>query len=369
MKVGILTFQNANNFGAVLQAYALQHYLLQNDVDCEFINYNMNANNKNIHIKDIKVSKIKDKFLFLKNIDKYKKIRKFNKFRKKYLKINRKEYFIDQQFYESDIDYDIIIVGSDQVWNSKIINDSKVFYLDFTDKAIKISYAASFGHEILTAKEQEYIKTYLKKFQAVSVREKQVVNMLQKYTDQKIQHVTDPVFLLNKNQWESIMKPYKMHQKYIFVYLMEKVTEINQIIWYINKDSNYKVVYCGQGDNINNATKIEDIGPSEFLFLMNNAEVVITNSFHGTAFSILFEKNFFVISHSRYNARIENMVDLIGEKQKIITIGEKRTIITNERDIKEKQIVAKNKIENMKLEIQKSKEFIKNNIIDYIRRK
>lgn len=357
MKAGILTFQNANNYGAVLQAYALQKYLNENNINCEFINYNM-VENKDINKKEIIIFKLKNKFIFIKNINIYIKQKKFDEFRKKYLKINSKEYYNDKAIYNNKFDYDLYIVGSDQVWNSKITNNSKVFFLTFADSKIKISYGASFGHDVLNKEEKENVKNYLKDFDAISVREKQVVNKLKNITKKEIYDVVDPVFLLETEKWDEIMKKIKINKKYIFIYLMEENKEVYKILNSINKDFKYEVIYISN-HNLElknyNSKKLKKVGPREFIYLIKNSEYVITNSFHGTAFSIIFEKKFWVIGHSKYNARIQNLINLILENNKII--------IQNEENYAGKMINGFNANKEMLKEIKKSKTFIQDNII------
>jgi len=151
------------------------------------------------------------------------------------------------------------------------------------------------------------------------------------------------------------MKKYRLPKKYIFVYLLEEVSYINNILNYINESSNYEIIYiCNKNINIK-GKRIEDVGPSEFLFILKNAEYIITNSFHGTAFSIIFEKKFWVIKHSKYNERIDNIIELINQKDKVI--------IQN-GDFSNKMIdLTKLNKKNIENKIIESKDFIKSYII------
>lgn len=314
-KVGILTFCNANNFGAVLQAQALQDYLEKNyPVDVEFINLKFNKDKKNNNIVSNNSSNI-----FLKLKKKYTQY-KFKKFKRNYLNISGNTFDGDDGINKSNLNYDYYIVGSDQVWNTDITHETKAFFLNWTDGK-KVSYAASFGKDNINKVEDLWVKEELNKFDYISVREKLAKEYIEKNTDLSAQLVCDPVFLMDKNEWINTLKinTNKDKEKYIFVYYMESTPELIDAIEYISKKTGFKVKYlCGGTQKIENVKHLVKRGPKEFLEEICNSEIVISNSFHAIAFSIIFQKKFVVVSHSKWNSRLDSLLNVAGYENQYI---------------------------------------------------
>lgn len=315
-KVGILTFCKANNYGAMLQAAALQKYLIEKKYDVEFINLNFN---RIITDKDISNKETSPKSFFDKILIKYSRLR-FKVFRRKYMNISSKEFNGDEEIQTSEFLYDFYVVGSDQVWNTDITNNTKAFFLNFVNEH-KISYAASYGKKELNENEKKWSKEELPKFDSISVREISAVEYLEENTEVKPKLVCDPVFLLNKEQWINLLNlKNKKSNKYILVYYMEPSKNMINTINYFKDKLNINVkCICGGTKKISNLQHLSKKGPIEFLNLINNAELIITNSFHAVAFSMIFEKNFVVVSHSKWNARLDSLLELANAKEKIIS--------------------------------------------------
>lgn len=310
-KVGILTFCNANNYGAVLQAFALQEYI-STFCDVELINLNFNSNihqNSNAKIHES---------IILKLIKKMKR-RRFKKFRTMYLKISHNKICGDFETNKIASDYDIFIVGSDQVWNTDITNHTKAFFLDFVKDKKKISYAASFGRKQITDLELLWVNEYLNSFSAISLREKYSAIQLQNILHTTVQCVCDPVFLLNNNQWEKKLKLKKFNRKYVLIYYMEISPAIKSILKII-KEKYQLSIYAIRGGNetISGVHHISVAGPVDFLNLIRNAEMIVTNSFHAISFSIIFKKKLLAIGHSKWNLRIQNLLQLFNCESKLI---------------------------------------------------
>lgn len=314
-KIGILTFCNANNFGAILQAFAMQNYLKNNFMyDVEFINLRFNKN----ECDNQNVCKKKKIYIWEKLMEKYTNY-KFKKFKKSYMIINKDVIYGDSDIRRHKLNYNLYIVGSDQVWNTDITNKTKSFFLDWVNNN-KISYAASFGKSNINEIEEKLIKEELVKFNRISVREKEAKEHIEKSIKRNVSLVCDPVFLMSSREWINILKikNYKNREKYIFVYYMEPSIELQEKINFIKKETGLKVKYlCGGINKIANVKHEKKQGPKEFLEKIYNAEFVVSNSFHAIAFSIIFEKKFIAVSHSKWNSRLENLLEISGSLNSI----------------------------------------------------
>ena len=304
-KIGILTYHKANNLGAVLQAYALQHKLLQiSQVDnVEIIDYD-----NGIFVEKIKNNSIKSVF---KNI--YYKIKNkgFTKFRQKYLNLSD-SYTLDTINKSNDV-YDIFITGSDQVWNLSCSGNDYNYFLNFTNKdKVKISYAASIGIYEFKEDERKKLHEILNSFDMISIRENNSLRQFD-FIDKEIRVVPDPVFLLNKNEWEEIIPKRIIKQDYILVYLIQDDINVMKNAERYAKENNLKL--------ISNKKSIEFIlnnSPEKFLSWIKYAKCIFTNSFHGTAFSLIFEKDFYSdiqLIGGKINNRIYDLlIDLCSEE-------------------------------------------------------
>lgn len=280
-----------------------------------------------------KAKELLKKALFFKiNRDIKKRNLKFLEFRKKKLRISAITYQGDEEIKKNKPIYDKYIVGSDQVWNTDLSNDSKTFYLDFVKKEKKIAYAASFGQEFLKANEREYIKKYLRTFDFLSLREELHQKMLLKMFNLKAEFVLDPVFLLDKSKWQKLINPLNLPKRYLVVYILEYSQELIKHAKQMAKKKECKVIYIPfvAGDSLRHnvytnlgldslkGSIYNNLGPTEFLAVLANAEYICTNSFHGLAFSIIFEKNFTVCKHPFRNLRIDNLLKVLDLKSRYL---------------------------------------------------
>lgn len=292
-KIGILTYHKANNLGAVLQAYALQKTLKENlKQDAEIIDYdngNFSENGKNI---------IKNAYYFI-------KARGFNNFRKNKLVLSQKKYNRNNISEANNI-YTSIITGSDQVWNLSCSNNDYNYFIKFgNDKIRKIAYAASVGNYIYSQEELRKIKQELKKFYKISIREKDSLKIF-KNMDLDISITPDPVFLLKKDDWLNITPNRIFKKKYILVYIIQEDVNVMKAAEKYAIENNCKI--------ISNKTSIEFIlnnSPEKFLSWIYYSDAVFTNSFHGTAFSLIFGKKLgadICLKNGKVNNRIENIL-------------------------------------------------------------
>ena len=322
MKIGMFTFHRANNLGAVLQASALQKYVQNNFGDCEIVDYYPNSNIP-VTYKGIKKILRKCKRIAIYPLTKKKRKReyRFDEYRKKYFKMTEQHFYGDNCIKDELKDFDILISGSDQILNTTLTGNSRAYYLDFFEGK-KISYASSFGRTNITQNEIDLIKSELPHYSAVSVREKSAGEIIKRISGIDSELVMDHVFLLKKEEWESrcnmdIILP----ERFIFVYSMENSENLERVVHLIKEEKNIPVIVVRGGGKAGRIVGKEDstCGPAEFLRYIKNAEYVVTNSFHGIAFSIIMNRRFYAIAHSKRNARIENILNLINKESKLIS--------------------------------------------------
>ena len=310
-KVGILTFHFENNYGAILQCYALQQILKEKKCNVEIINFFV-KNGINDSLKLINPTKniVKQMITAPLNFCKFKKLKKFiNNNLNLTKRIAKKEKVIN---YMNNLD--IMVVGSDQVWNQEIIHDVEdVFLLNFeSPKTLKkCSYAASLGNSALNDNFKEKLEKCLKKYSIITIREKSATDLL-KSLNIKSTTVLDPTLLLSKDKWEAISQKYRnIKTKYILVYSMEKNSELIKIANDLSNKLNMKIIHFRKEKIFSNLLyRAYDAGIEEFIYLFKNASYVITNSFHGLVFSIIFNKEFISINHKTRNERQENLLSI-----------------------------------------------------------
>lgn len=325
MKIGILTFQFVDNYGAILQAYALKKSLSDNNNEVSIINYDnykLRASGRS------KISKNKTKVwnCIRRFIFGNKKHKGFDRFRKKYLEINNEPICDITGFsnYINSHDYDCYIVGSDQVWNPLITNYDETYLLNtIPENKLKIAYAASFGLTSVDKNWLDVVATSLDRFDKVSVREANARKCLINAGVQKdIGVVADPVFLLEQEKWD-IIADKKNIGDYILCYIMpgdkyvEKNIEKNAHL--LREKFGYKIIYIGRKEYKKfrpDGKDIIDASPADFLGYFKDAKIVLTNSFHGTAFSIIFRKEFYTFVNPNIDDTKQlssRIVDLLSE--------------------------------------------------------
>ena len=326
-KIGILTFHKAHNYGAVLQAYALQKKTKGFIIDyyCPYI-YNQYKLFKPLR----------------KNIPKF--ILSFIKDIKNY-KINKKRYINFEKVISSlpliSIDkineLSILITGSDQVWNPDITCGlSDIYTLNFGSDCIKrISYAASIGNtENIEKFEKEY-KDKLSKLNKISVREESAKIELEKILfHKKINVVIDPTLLLTKKEWYNEIRNIKLeNRKYILAYVVKKNDDYLNIVNKLSRETGLGVIHFEQ-KNLGYENEIKNCytyGPLEFVSLIKNAEYVVTTSFHATVFSIIFNKKFWVVPHKTTGSRVTDLLTKLGISNRAVnTLEEFNKKVYNE---------------------------------------
>lgn len=292
-KVGIMTYHRANNYGAVLQAYALQKYLEKQNVESEIVDYQSTYLEK--AYRGISLSGgLKTKLSALSNFPiQLVKEKKFDAFRHEYLITSKK--YLDDAIMEASDDFGSFVFGSDQIWNYDLSGKDKYYLGAFIKNPQKLnSYAASFG--TFRSNEEEYVRL-LRRFNNVSIREESGLEFFEKVTGRKdAEIVVDPVFLLERDEWKKLAcKPKK--KGYIFLYTLQgKTTQMMKAAEELSRNTGLPIVemqawFRPKPKNVR--PRFWD-DPIDFLSWINDADFVVTDSFHCTAFSIIFRKKFWV---------------------------------------------------------------------------
>lgn len=300
----ILTFQDSMNYGALLQAYALQCFIEEMSYSVGMFEYNR-PNDVNVNNTfRAKISNLLNKYLADKEANE-KRINRFESFRRDYFNLNR------------STDCKAFISGSDQVWNLGT-NLDPTFFLQFLDNSvIKASYAASMSKDCIPDERKELIKTYLNTFDSISVREESVKECLEQICEKPINVNIDPTLLHDKDKYLNIARKIDgLPEKYILAYILHIPQNGNALLRWLKNETGLPVVLIEStgsvGYVVHNDLVIKDAGPEEFLYLFSKAECVVTTSFHGTCFSLIFEKEFYSIVNPNSPGRISNILNLVG---------------------------------------------------------
>ena len=342
-KVGILNVQWVDNYGAVLLAYALQVSIEKLGYQAEIIDYRPVSNElpKNF-IGKIKSSFIKYgiKGVFIKAWNKFVKRKKAfsvnfsSEDKKKNFEVFRTDYLKRSKVYheitvDDKLEYDIYVVGSDVVWKPDRIlsKESDIYFLDFTEglNCRRVAYAASIGtdnQEILESLKNKY-KKMIQKFDCVSMRENASISFMQLLYGKEISWCIDPTLLLCREEYDNIIVQEMENQKcdeYIYVYLFEDNDSAFDMVNSYSRKRNLPVVcQCTSPDKIERLQEYSfNDGPVEFVNRIKNAKLVITDSFHGTVFSIIYQKEFFTISRGKISVRMQDLLTRLNLMERYV---------------------------------------------------
>lgn len=312
-KVGILTVHSSINFGAVLQAYSLMTILKKKGFDAEFIDYQCQAviereNNKKLGTKDYL-----KKILWLSKYKKYDiKIKRYKEFMDMYYKVSNDKYK-KSNIREAEQNYDYIITGSDQIWNFDITGCDTSFMLDFVENSNKKkSYAASFGYGTIPDKYFKLAEECLKTYSTLLVREESGEKEIREKMGLIANTVLDPTLLLQKNEWEKFLDNRKPKEEYILIYTVASPKYLFDFARNLSKETGYKikVLKMEPEKERKGMESIYDAGPIEFLNYINNAKYILTTSFHGLIFSLIFNKDFYFEANTESNRNTSRLTDL-----------------------------------------------------------
>ena len=320
-KTGIITLDAAQNYGSVFQAVALCKYLNDYYEETEVIRFTPNFILKHKRYFQIKADSYTDALKsFLSCLVRFpyllKKSSKFSDFRKKHIKYSA----VRQIGIICDTSYKRYVLGSDQIWNLDLTSWDKNFFAPFHhDKSTKCSYAASLGITKLEERHEIFLKKYLDTFGLISVREKVGCEEIQRLLPtKKISNNIDPVFLQPVEFWEA-MSSKRIHKKpYVLIYTFNHYKEAIKLARKYSDDIDILLVDDGLKSKGRGVINIKGVGPKEFLSLIKNAELLLTDSFHGTAFAIIFGRQFGVYPFGDTSSRMENLLSMFGLENQMI---------------------------------------------------
>ena len=328
-KIGILTYHFVLNYGAVLQAFALQEYLKKRGHQVELIDYRPSHLEKGgrfyfpKNIKLLKMNLIKvyiklRSFFYLFSKQTRLKNKKFQDFQNGHLNLSKKTIKQFKCRTESFLDYDIFICGSDQIWNSSNHSgiDRAYFFSFLPENCFTVSYAASFGRSFIEEKYRNEVAELLKPFNLISVRELSGVKMVKELSGKEAQCVLDPTLLLGEGLLD-LVDFKKPNEDFVFSYALRSKDTVNLTNDYISKKLNLNLI----SDKSLKAKKYA-LSPLEWVSHIKGSSFVVTNSYHGTLFSLIFKKPFIFVAlsgaKSSYNERALSLLGELGLMSRVL---------------------------------------------------
>ncbi|MFA7615951.1 MAG: polysaccharide pyruvyl transferase family protein [Weeksellaceae bacterium] len=362
MKIKTITCHEVYNYGASLQEYALIAFLRQQGFDASAIHYKPAYLSGHLSLKNISnpvfdrpvvrqlylLAKLPKRLIALK------KKKAFDRFHHKYIPAGSVLYTENDELKKNLPPADAYICGSDQIWNSFFQNGKDpAFYLDFVpDTKKKISYAASFAIDKLSEEVKPLVREKVSRLDAVGVRETSAVRILKELGIENGVQVLDPVFLLDKSHWEQFISP--IEEDFVFVYDFDSNPVVKEIALRLKKEKGWKIYTQNQNIDYSDQNFWLE-GPEKFLSLVARSKMNLTNSFHSTAFSLIFERQLTVVNRSeKINTRMRDLLGLMGLESHLIS------------SVREFEKLTAIDFENLRPEIQKqiehSKQFLINSL-------
>lgn len=321
-KIGIVTFHRALNYGAVLQGYALQKTISSLGANCNIVDYICPRITHDY--TPFRVSKGDVLKSFAKSCVMCRRRKKrsiaFQSFFNNYIVKSEKQY-TPENINDAKNDYDMFISGSDQVWSPFCVGFDPAYFLGFANDNQKFSYAASFATVNFPDSYVEEYKKRLSGFQTFSVREQSGVEVVKRFTGKtNAQTHLDPSLLLSASDWSKIAVK-KLDKPYILIFTANPPSTLVEFAKKLSKEKNLPVYYINDAPHPvkNGINYIVAPTVEEFVGYIKNAEYVVTNSFHGTAFSVIFNKNLFVEYKNQKgeNIRAKGLLDTLGIEREI----------------------------------------------------
>lgn len=347
MKIGILTSFYSKNYGAVLQAYAMQTYLESIGHEVVMVNY-INSNPQKYYLENTKKEsvlkyvsrrfgnlkvKLLGDGLIHELVDKRNQL--FESFVNNYLHVSEPIACAEElEVYDVQSEIDVYFCGSDQIWNPVVHGFDRVYFLNFNTKAKKVAYAPSIAVSDLSKNEIQRMISMIKELDVISVREKTAIETLSKVNQSlNVKLVVDPTFLIDREEWKRRFEKNTNKKNYILVYILNYNAKSNQYYKYIDayaRERDCDVIwlpYSSLPRSRKNAyIPRYDVAPDEFMQLLLSAECVFTNSFHATALSINTNKDFYVFLNkdnktTNIQSRLECLLDEYQLLDRIIDDG------------------------------------------------
>ena len=327
MKICTITCHDVYNVGASLQAYALQTYLKSLGHDVKIIDYKPDYLSKHYRLDVVGNPKydkpfVREAYLLAKLPGRLRVLprkKAFDSFTAKHLDLTRR-YVSNEELKADPPEADAFFAGSDQIWNPLFPNGKDpAFYLDFVQRGICASYAASFAVDEFPQELREVTAQYLSRFDHIAVRETSGLSVLKTLGITNAVTVLDPVFLLDRAQWEAMAeKPERCEKPYLLVYDFDNSPAVRKLAERIAAERGLHIYSIF---NLPYAERCFPLcGPETFLGLMQHAAFVLSNSFHATAFSVIFEKEFAVVERTeKINTRMRDFTAMLGLSDHMVT--------------------------------------------------
>ncbi len=341
-KIGILTFHRALSYGAMLQAYALQNFMLGLDINNEIVDYDckymVDHYQKNFRVtQGNPVKGFAWNVMTLGGIKKERKTR--DEFVKKHL-ILSKSYTSDNIGSACD-EYSAFITGSDQVWSPTCVGFDPVYFLDFAKTGKKYSYAASIATKTIPDNIKDEFKSRISDFSMYSLREQSGAQIVKDLTGKDAFVNIDPTLLLTKKDWNKLATNV-LDEPYIFLFTVHKPKNLINYALELSKKTGLKVIYLNKLKSIKdkNLKYMDPVTADKFVGLIKNARYVCTNSFHGTAFSVIYHKNFIVETETckGKNIRSEELLNHLGLSARIMNSANADINATSDWDYVEEKL-------------------------------
>lgn len=365
MKASLVTLHRVFNYGSVLQAYATQRIFEEAGCEVEIVDYVTEQRTTRRLLLG------KGRFFRLKNAKRIVRLpfktisflikkRKFGKFLDKNCNLTKRKYVRYEDIINDPPQADIYITGSDQVWNSQYNEGvDKGFFLEYAPNNKRcVAFVSSFGKKKLDADERDITVKYLKKYSSLSVREDSAAEIL-KDLGYSSECLIDPTLQIHQAEWKKIASPRLIKEKYLILMLLynedngatdyarriadEKGLKLVKISWEFKKNKKVDKLMTHRT-------------PQDFLSLFANADFVVTNSFHGMAFSINFNRDFIVVPRKEFNSRLESLLRLTGLESRMV-FSEDMAIKASEKSIDYSSV---NRVLDMERE--RAKKFVENSI-------
>lgn len=327
MKVAIMTFPNSVSYGASLQMIALQNTVRRLGHQVEVVNYHspyMKAEKHTRKGRNPLKCALQRRVRLLLHRRLYAGFRKFE--RQQVVCYPARPFTDKRKLVALGQRYDAVICGSDQVWNPVITDGDLSYFLDFCGENTKrVAYAPSFGLVEFTPEYLEAITPELKRFHALSAREMPGKELVERLTGRETPLVTDPTWLVDAAQWQAMEKPHPAATgEYVLYFVVNQSRELLEQSKAFAKEKGLKLVVIG-GNPLTarrqSSPMVEfapDVGPEQWLYLVRNARYVFTNSFHGTAFSVLFERDVYIQVPHHNGSRLRQVLEALGMEEREI---------------------------------------------------
>jgi polysaccharide pyruvyl transferase WcaK-like protein len=324
-KVGIITYHNTINYGAILQTYALSHFLEINGYEVEVIDY-----------RPASISREEKKYLYLSKhvilnpLGGIKRKWKMNNFLKKQIKLSPNKFYTIDDLTNYKHQYDFIICGSDEIWNINLRGLDRSYFIGFINNPdiTKISYAASFGSTQYLNNYQQELSKLFKQFHTISVRDDNSLALINQCECQA-RKVLDPTLLVS---YEDIISYPKVKSKYLLVYGTVNQREA-EFIKVLAAKKGLDIISIGS----NNLTKFQkkdlfDVSPQQWLGFFSEASFIVTKFYHGVIFSLIFDKPFLVFEQQSKSVKINDLLRMLNLQERIVNLELTENLKTSDTD-------------------------------------